>query len=204
VNFPRPLSIHPGSTDMPPRGRYNARTHQNAASVQAQVFTDANSVDLTPTFTELNLLDGITGYPVQCAEVTFTETAGAGVWTGSVSLPAGAILLDIIVHAVALWNSETSATMKVGDVANDDGYYVDVDLKATDLLAGEGLSFSAAGGQEGADFIGTLTHVGRRYLATARVISGIITKVGDTGTAGRTRMIVVWAATQAQTAATKV
>lgn len=144
------------------------------------------------------------GSGIVVKEVTFTETVGAGVWTGSVDVPAGATLIDIIVHSTALWDSETSATMKVGDVANDDGFYVDVDLKATDLLAAESLAFAKAGGQEGADIVAT--HVSRRYLATARVISGIITKVGDTGSAGRTRMIVVYAAPPAAdiTAATKV
>src|SRR6185312_14956545 len=51
---------------------------------------------ITASSTELNKLVGITGYPVQAAEVTFTETAGAGVYTGSVSIPAGATILDII------------------------------------------------------------------------------------------------------------
>jgi hypothetical protein len=95
---------------------------------------------------ELAKLDGIaaSAYPVVAAEVTFTETAGAGVWTGSVAVPAGATIHDIIVNGVALWTSQTSATLKVGDAADDDGYYTAVDLKATDILAGESLSFALA------------------------------------------------------------
>jgi hypothetical protein len=59
-----------------------------------------------------------------------------------VSVPAGATILDIIVNGVALWNNAGACTLKVGDVADDDGYFTAVDLKATDLLAGESLSFA--------------------------------------------------------------
>lgn len=140
---------------------------------------------------------------VMAIERTFTETAGAGVFTASVAVPAGATILDVIVSAVALWNSETSATLKVGE-ADDDGYYIDVDLKATDLLAGESLSFALAGGQAGAYIANS--QVSPRYAAAARTVTGIITKVGDTGTAGRTRMLVVYAlpVTADIVAATKV
>jgi len=137
-------------------------------------------------------------------EVTFTETEGAGVWTGSVTVPAGATLLDIVVHAVALWDSETSATMIVGDADDPNGFFDAVDLKATDLLAGESISFSHAGGKQGADLDVADGHVRRRYLATERVISGEVTKVGDTGTAGRTRMTVYYSLPETVVAATKV
>jgi hypothetical protein len=158
----------------------------------------------TATAAELNKVDGIgsTAYLVVSEERTFTETAGAGVWTGAVSVPAGATLIDIIINGVALWDSQTSATMKVGDT-DDDGFYTAVDLKATDLLAGESISFALAGGKAGAYIANS--QVSPRYSASARTINGIITKVGDTGTAGRTRMQVVYALSLATpTAATKV
>lgn len=170
---------------------------------------------LATTSAELGKLAGITGYPLQCAEVTFTETAGSGVYTGSVTLPAGATLVDIIIHAVALWNNAGACTMKVGDVADDDGFFTGIDLKATDLLAGESLSFSHPGGKQGADLdaidvggeggaaAGADVHVRRRYLATARVISGIITTASTGGSTGRTRMTVLYSLPVA-TAATKV
>lgn len=124
-------------------------------------------------------------------EVTFTETAGAGVYTGSVSVPAGATILDIIVNGVALWNPATSALMTVGDAGNASGFYTAVDLKATDLLAGESISFALAGGKAGAYIANS--QVSPRYSATARVISGVVTVVGGSGTTGRTRMTVLWA-----------
>lgn len=162
-----------------------------------------NGTAITATAAELNRLAGIaaTATPTVAETVSFTETTGAGVWTGSVAVPAGATIQDILIDGVALWTSQTSATLKVGDVADDDGYYTDVDLKATDLLAGESLSFAMAGGKAGAYIANS--QVSPRYSATARTISGIITKVGSTGTAGRTRMTVLYTNATA-TAATKV
>lgn len=120
----------------------------------------------------------------------FTETTGAGIYTASAAVPAGATIIDIIVNGVALWTAATSATMKVGDVADDDGYYTAVNLKAIDLLAGESLSFDQAGGKAGAYIANA--QVSPRYSAAARVISGVVTTVGATGNAGRTRMIVIY------------
>lgn len=93
--------------------------------------------------------------------------------------------------------------MKVGDT-DDDGFYTGIDLKATDLLAGESLSFALAGGKAGAYIANS--QVSPRYSATARTISGIITTASTGGSTGRTRMTVVWSAPQAAyiTAATKV
>jgi hypothetical protein len=127
---------------------------------------------------------------VHAIETTFTET-GAGTYTGAVTVPADATLLDVIVSAVALWDAATSAALNVGDGDDADGFYAAVDLKATDLLAGQSLSFSHQGGKGGAYFAGSNTHVAPRYSATARVISGVVTSVGA-GTAGRTRMTVVY------------
>lgn len=126
--------------------------------------------------------------PVHAIEATFTE-AGAGTYTGSVAVPAGATILDIIVNAVALWTAATSAALDVGDVDDPDGYYIGINLKATDLIAGESMSFALAGGKAGAYIANA--QVSPRYSATARVISGIVTSVGA-GTAGRTRMTVVY------------
>ena len=134
-------------------------------------------------------------YVTRAVEVLFTETAVAGVYTGSVSLPAGSTLEDVIIHGVALWSATTSAIMKVGDVADDDGFFIGVDLKAVDLLAGEALSFGDPGGKNGADVdIPNVAgaQIRRRFLAAARVVSGIITTVGAAGATGITRMTVVF------------
>lgn len=124
-------------------------------------------------------------------EVTFTETAGAGTYTGSVSVPAGATLVNIIVQAVAVWDNTGAVTMKVGDT-DDDGFYVGINLKATDLTIGQTISFAKTGGKEGAYFSGTATHIDGLYSASARTISGIITTASTGGSAGRTRMTVLY------------
>ena len=103
-------------------------------------------------------------------------------------------------------STTTSATMKVGDAADDDGIFTGIDLKATDLLAGESLSLYQAGGKQGADLGDAATpgtQMSRRYLSTARVISGIVTTVGAAGSAGRTRLTVVYSLST-PAAATKV
>ena len=150
------------------------------------------------------LLTG-TGVLVLAEERTFTESAGAGTYTAAVNLPAGATLLDILINGVALWDTATSATLKVGDGAVSDGYYTGVNLKATDLLAGESLSFALAGGKAGAYIANS--QVSPRYSATVRTISGVVTTVGS-GSAGRTRMVVLYIppapALLAAIAATKV
>ncbi len=163
----------------------------------AEVSSDHRTVGFTappvadPTALELDRLNGITGTPIVAVERTFTETAGAGTtYTGTVALPAGATVLDIIIDAVALWTAGTSAELIVGDGTDPDGYFTAVDLKATDLLAGESLSFAKAGGVEGAYIVAT--HVAPRYSAAARSIIGVVTVAGTVGTAGRTRMTVIY------------
>lgn len=166
--------------------------------------TELNLISgLTASAAELNKVDGIASgaYLVVSQEVTFTETAGAGTYTGAVAVPAGATILDIIVNGVALWDNAGAVTMKVGDT-DDDGFYTAIDLKATDLLAGESISFALAGGKAGAYIANS--QVSPRYSASARTINGIITTASTGGSAGRTRMVVVYAVSLATpTAATK-
>lgn len=121
---------------------------------------------------------------------SFTES-GAGTYTAAVAVPAGATVVDIIVNGIALWAAATSATLKVGDATDDDGYYTGVNLKATDLLAGESISFALAGGKAGAYIANS--QVSPRYAAAARTISGVVTSVGA-GTTGRTQMTVIYTA----------
>ena len=147
----------------------------------------------------------VNGAPVVVAkEVTFAEN-GAGTYTGSVSVPAGATILDIQLRSTALWAAATSATMKVGDAADDDGWYTAVNLKATDLLVGEVVRFNSTGGKEGAYVVTTTGELEKSYNSAATVVTGVVTSVGA-GTAGRTRMLVVYApasVTGEATAATK-
>jgi len=121
---------------------------------------------------------------------------GAGTYTATFNLPPKATLLDIVVEAEALWTAGTSAVIDVGDTADPDGYFSAVNLKATDLLAGESVSLGSTqvNGGDGAAYVivGTSTHLSRRYSSAARVITATITSVGA-GTAGRTKITVLCA-----------
>ena len=118
------------------------------------------------------------------------DGGAAGVYTASCIIPAGAYIQDVQVHAVTLWDSGTSATLKVGDGGDDDGFYTGVNAKATDLIANEVLSFGHDGGKLGA-YITDDNGVMTQYSSSARTITATMTTVGVT-TAGETRFIVKW------------
>lgn len=127
----------------------------------------------------------------------FTEASGnnaAGTYDASVTIPGGAYIVDVIVHGVALWNSSGACTLIVGDATDPDGFFTGVDLKATDLLAAEGLSMSGgtalAGGKIGADVANS--QFNRRWLATSRVVTATVTCAAASGTTGVTRVLVVY------------
>ena len=140
-------------------------------------------------------------------EVTFTETTGAGTYTGSVTVPANAWLLDIKLYNTVYWTATTTALMDVGDVADPDGWYTQIDLKATDIVAGtdaEVIDFNNAGGKVGAYLVAATGERALMYAATERIISGIVITVGAAGNAGRTRMVVLYTNTATPGVATKV
>ena len=142
-------------------------------------------------------------WDVRGEEVTVTETGGALTYTGSVTVPAGSYLIDIILHGTAVWNNSGAVTGKVGDATITDGIFTGIDMKATDLIAAEGLSASgvagSAGGKAGGDLANSQWN--RRWLATERVISLVITTASTGGSTGRTRMLVLYAAPPANSIA---
>ena len=145
---------------------------------------------VTASAAELSKLASIGGTPIVAKRVNFAETTGAGTYTGTVALPANAVLLDIIVHATSLWTATTSATLVVGDGGDADGFYTGIDLKATDLLAGESLSFAQAGGKEGAYIANS--QVSKRRDPSDRTISAVVTTVGAAGNGGATSVTVIY------------
>ena len=146
--------------------------------------------DLTATAAELNKSASIAAaaYQTVMAEVLFTE-AGAGTYTGTIALPAGSRIIDIGVDGQALWTASTSASMIVGDADDDNGFFALTNLKATALLAGEINNIEHPGELAGA-YIASEQR--KLYSAAARNIIGVATSVGA-GTAGRTRLYVVYA-----------
>lgn len=140
-------------------------------------------------------------------EITITEAVAnnaAGSYSGSATIPAYAYIVDVIVYATALWNSSGACTLIVGDGTNDDCYFTGVDLKATDLLATEGLSLSGGtgldGGKVGADIANS--QFNRRLLTTERTVTAKVTCAAASGTTGATRVVVIYTDPTIATAAT--
>lgn len=152
---------------------------------------------------------------VRSESIRFREatTLVAGTFTGIFEVPAGCILIDVIVHSTALWNSAGAVTLNVGDATTTNGIFAAVNLKATDLLAGESLSLGIPGGLYGGDItpndataatliLGQAGHVRRRALVnqTARNLQATVTiAAGAVGTTGITDVVFVYAYPNHQT-----
>jgi len=145
---------------------------------------------------------------VRCVGGQILEADGdaAGVYTLDVRIPAYATVLDVIVHNEALWDAGTSATLNVGMYTVDsttkaisseedlDGIFAAIDVKATDLTAGQAISFWRAGGKGGAMLTeGSSSHLLNIMQPTERILRAAITTVGTVGTAGKTYAYVVYA-----------
>jgi hypothetical protein len=125
-------------------------------------------------------------------ERTFIETAGDGVYTATVAIPAGATVLDVIFRNTALWTAGTSALLVVGDDDSVNGYIASTSVKAAPIAdtAGAGAGFSTALSL-GAT-LGAYAGGAGKFCAAAKTITATITKIG-TGTAGRSRLLVKYA-----------
>jgi hypothetical protein len=133
---------------------------------------------------------------LKAVEATFTEVSNTGgVYTASVTVPPLSWIIDIRIYAGALWTSATSATLKVGDGGDDDGWFAAVSEKATDHIVGEVLSLGAggSGGKPGAYYVVATGKRNTMFSTSERVITGRITTVTTAAsTAGRTRMLVMF------------
>jgi hypothetical protein len=135
--------------------------------------------------------------------VLFTEDATHTTHTGTVVIPAGATLLDILVVPEVLWaNTGGVAGFTCGDAGSANGWFTNTNLKATDLLLGERLQASNAsywGGVNGTYLVSATGRFGQQttnmiggYCPTAYSVIGVVTTVAPASTAGRTRMTVLW------------
>lgn len=130
--------------------------------------------------------------------------AGAGTYTFDVYVPAYALIKSLGAQAIALWTAGTAAALNVGDYAvvtdsttgiktvgaeiDLDGFFVDTNLKATDLTAAQSISLlgGGQGGEAGAYNAGTNTHWNNLVSATERWLRFAIVATGTNATAGRT------------------
>lgn len=141
---------------------------------------------------------------VNALEVTFTETSGSGVYTGTVIVPANSWLIDIKIWNAVYWDNAGTAAMIVGDGVDPNGWYDAIDLKATDIVPNEVIDFENPGGKVGAYIVVATGQRSTMYSALERVVTGEITTSSTGGTAGRTRMLVLYTTTSNAGVATKV
>ncbi len=149
---------------------------------------------------------------VFCKQALFTEDATTLTHTATFVIPAGSLLLDILVVPVVLW-TDSSAAITVGDTNSATGWFTSCNLAATDLVLGERLQASQAvatdgsygGGKEGA-YVTTAGRFGQQstnmiggYCPTAYSVIGVVTVTTPSGTAGRTYMYVLWMTGQSVT-----
>lgn len=149
----------------------------------------------------LDLSGGASGAVVS-STVLFTEDATTLTHTGTVVIPAGATLLDIVVVPQVLWGAGTSAAFTCGDANTATGWFTSTNLKATDLLVGERLvasDSSSWGGVNGAYLVSATGRFGQQsanmiggYCPSAYSVIGVVTVVGPSVTTGRTRMTVLY------------
>ena len=122
----------------------------------------------------------------------------AGTLTKDIILPAYSLLIDVYVHNAVLWTQGTSAALDVG-LFDEDGVAIDADyyfsalnLKATDLLADESVSFGFAGGDNGVG-LATSTHVLKRFSTAPRILRSVVTTAGTASLVGKTFVFAEYA-----------
>lgn len=128
--------------------------------------------------------DGMAG-SLQSQSLLF-QAAGAHVFTGTMELPAGSVIVDIGVYGLVVWTAATSASLIVGDDTDPDGFYAATDLKANDLLQFEANTIEHPGGKAGAYIV---SEQRKLYSASARNIVAVVTQVGTSNT-GTTLVVV--------------
>ena len=137
---------------------------------------------------------------VVAQEALFTQVTGNKTHTATFTIPAGATILNVIVTNSVVWNSGTSATLKVG-LVDDDCFFTGARLDSGVLAAGTAIDFTWTGAYGGAsipaidggganDVLGATN--GFLYNATAQSLTAIVTDVNVSGTNGRTRVTVLY------------
>jgi hypothetical protein len=173
------------------------------SNVDRTVVTTAQTQTLTNKTLTAPVITGAGSGVARVAGGVITELTGDAAYSISVVLPAGAVLLDIQVTGQALWTAVTSATLKVGDAVDDDGYITGCDVKTAPPVGSTYSLFSEAalGTVDGAylntdSIVGpTATNFGL-YFPAGTTIKATVTKVGA-GTAGRTGFFVIYAVPEA-------
>jgi hypothetical protein len=160
----------------------------NALHSQAAVAADfAKLHAITASAAEVNKVDGLAAgaYLPVVESRFFTETTGAGTYTATVTIPANTLVFDVCWNNIVVWDAATSATLNVGDAGDADGYVINVDVK-TAPAAGSTVSNLLSG-------TGTGAYKGKpKWYESAGLITATVVTVGATGSAGRSRLNVIY------------
>jgi len=169
-----------------------------AAIALAQTLT--NKTLTAPVITAPAVTGAATGLTITKI-VPFIENATNTIHTGTVPIPAGAVLLNIQVVNTVLWGA-ASASLVVGDDDVANGFLTATNCKATDLLVGEVFDISNAenwGGKNGAYLVAATGRKGNVdtgnsgiYYAASNNVIGIMTVGTPAATTGRTLMAVTY------------
>ncbi len=161
----------------------------------------------TPTITSPVVTGDASSGVVVSKTVAFIEDATSTTFTGTVVIPAGATLVDIVVTSSVLW-SKASSRFTCGDAQSANGWFTSTNVNATDLLVGEALRAAGGsaswGGVNGTYLVSatgvfgqaTATKAGPYYVTAGSVI-GVVTVTPGAGAAGRTFMTVTYSVGQA-------
>jgi hypothetical protein len=180
----------------------------DTSTVAATALTATSAVVSGNTETATLTIGGVAATPatttaltVQTKEVTFTE-AGAGTYTGTVAVPAGATVLDVVWRNTVLWTNGTSASLEVGDDDDANGYVEATNLKAAPLADVNGAAYGLSSRLSLGATIGVYKGGAGKYCAAAKTITATVTVGAGAQTAGRSRLLVTYAVPTV-TAATK-
>jgi hypothetical protein len=116
------------------------------------------------------------------AERTFVETTGPGTYTATVVIPAGGTITEIIWRNTALWTASTSAVLNVRTEDQAGEFIADYNIKV-------GPSADAAG--VGGLCWGPISGLSK-YCAAEKTVTATVVTVGETGDAGRSRLLVLY------------
>lgn len=129
----------------------------------------------------------------QTVERTFTETAGTGTYTGTVVVPAGATVVDVIWRNTVVWANAASASVVVGDDDDVNGYVEATNLKSAPAADTNGAAAGLSSRLSLGATIGVYKGGAGKYCAAQKTITATVTTGVGTETAGRSRMLVTYA-----------
>lgn len=120
----------------------------------------------------------------------------AGVYTATINIPPDAIIHDIQARSTVIWGAGTTAVLDIGDSADPDGYFSQVDLTSSgELEVDEVINFNNLGGADGAYITaatGSFEQTFNNTAAGGYDVVSVVTTVGTASLVGRTYVTVVY------------